>query len=112
MSVQKVVHLLPVPFEIAEIINSFLFKQIAEIAKEKKNKCMEIILGNCQIKRCFFSRIYEINLYSCEGWYIFYKDKEHKIQKILTGVNCTNCGNYISESFYDYHKNIICLCDR
>jgi formylmethanofuran dehydrogenase subunit E len=100
-NVQNTVHLFPVPFELAEIINSFLFFEIKKISKERKNFCLRVMIDYCT-----YSRINEIQYFSNQGWYILLNNG-----KIIMSINCNKCGNYISENnIVAYNKNIVCFC--
>ena len=85
-NVQNTVHLLPVPFEIAEVINGFLFIQIENFIKKKKSEISQII------KQSSFTR--------------------NSILQTFQTMNCGKCGNYINLSRYTKKKgkNIMCSC--
>ena len=99
MNVQKTVHLLPVTFDLAEVINGFLFIEIENFVKKKKCEIMEII------KKSSFSRRDNPD----EWWNIEIVESNHI--HFYDNMNCTKCSNFVNVSRYSKHrKNMMCSC--
>jgi hypothetical protein len=115
---QQTVHLLPVPFELSEIINSFLFEDIKtsktkKFIKMKKRKIVE------KFKNSYCSRNQPRDIYlydnpdACEHWSVHlcewfnYENYDEEVQ--FQAINCKKCGNYKLSSD-DLIQQIVCRC--
>lgn len=116
---QQTVHLLPAPFEVSEIINSFLFedKKTNETKKFIKTKKREIVE---KFENAYCSRnqpnedtyLYE-DPDSCEHWSLHlcewfdYENYDNEVQ--FQAINCQKCGNYKMSSS-ELVEKIVCRC--
>ena len=115
LNIQKTVHLLPITFDVAEIINSFLFIRKEEIIKKLKREICN------QVKsKYYFSRIQnkecQINDHeSTESWFVISRIYSIGYITCISGINCLHCGNY---KYDEWSKKIIqnekiqCICER
>jgi hypothetical protein len=97
-NVQKTVHLLPVSFDVAEIINGFLFIDIETFIKNKKSE----MLNDIQKSNHFID--------TDDGYWRF----TNANQLIMANMMCKKCGNYLKILTFSerkkYKKNILCSC--
>jgi hypothetical protein len=104
MNIQTTVHLLPLPFEVAETINGFLFRSYKSIQQEIIQK---IKLG---FSRATLTQndLTESNFHDDRHWFFeAHGEKECQFQ----GINCRVCGNYLAANTSIKKYNIICYCE-
>jgi len=121
-NIQETIHLLPVPFVLAEEINSYLFydKTTALMRKLHNEKMNEIVekftIAQSSRKRpdpIWFEHIDDViddpfayDSDHCEQWATWLGDG-NEIQ--FQGVNCRFCGNY--KELTDLPLRICCSCN-
>ena len=106
---QQTVHLLPLPFDAADYINSFLFVRIESKIKEIKKEIVK------KIEYALYSRKNNLAFEpdTTEHWALCLSsidgDPWEEIQ--FQGINCGICGNYKCVSMdTDTCENIKCNC--
>jgi hypothetical protein len=107
---QQTVHLLPLPFEISDIVNSFLFYSIETVVKQNKKEIVK------KIKHAYHSRKNnDINYITQEDpdteehWsFMAFCPYEYEVQ--FQAFNCKHCGNYKITDTIEISKNAICVC--
>jgi len=117
MNIAKTVNLLPLPLEVSEIINSFLFKTFERVVKERKCKIVKQISDSyCSRKDICQSEvesdIYAKYIIDIDNIY----DSEYEIYlPFRLVINfCMTCGNYhehphwFNEVILD---KLLCNCD-
>ena len=107
---QQTIHLLPVPFEIADVIISFLFKEIKTFIEEKKREIVEKFKHACYSRKNLAENFSDHNWETREHWAvcldtIYGLGCETQIQ----GINCKICGNY-KHSQIEIKENSKCVC--
>lgn len=92
---QQTVHLLPFPFEVSEIINSFLFYDIENLTKERKKNVVKTINIACSRKNPKDSLCMSRNPDTSEVW-LFRMDPVEQPRSclMLQAISCRKCGNY------------------
>jgi len=111
---QQTVHLLPIPFCTAEIINSYLFIEIKTFIEEKKTEIVDKFKNAC-CSRKYPNDIYDNdNSDNCEHWSICLDHYELHIDTIneiqFQAINCKICGNYKMSSKCTLPKKLECYC--
>jgi hypothetical protein len=109
-NIQQTIRLLPLPYEVVEIINSFCFYDLltAKIRRLKKQICNKF--KKAYSSRAFPNKFwYEKNSDNCEYWVVCLTDRDilqPKIgfidvnlceiysEKSFNAINCASCGNY------------------
>ena len=95
LNVQQTVHLLPIPFEMAELINGYLFETKQSVIERRR---IEYIKEQnvFKIKRSWASRGAMAGTYIVDDaetneqwWFTSYGDEPE-----FHAVNCSVCGNY------------------
>ena len=116
LNVQQTVHLLPVPFETAEIINGYLFETIEAVRLQRKT--IEYIKEEnlFKIKQGWISRALSVSDIiddpeTNEHWWSEpYGLNERQFQ----AVNCRVCGNYKDSNTIDvdslHYEHMRCNC--
>ena len=125
-NIQKTVHLLPTPFDTAEIINSFLFYEIETITKKKKREIVKKFKNACVSSRLTNDEdehwaicLDEIEIINILDDFEFDEEENNEYEEydnyIFEGEvqfqadNCKKCGNYIlSNSIVP--ENAVCYC--
>jgi hypothetical protein len=119
---QQTMHLLPVPFEISEHINSFCFYDVKTVACMKKMKelkkeiCWKFTFANSS--RVNYYGTYEDlppgeTADNCEHWSVDLgcDDMWFAHERQFQATNCKCCGNYKSLSIdQEYPNRIRCNC--
>lgn len=118
-NVQQTVHLLTVPFEVAELINSFLFYSMETVIKETKK------IINYKISNAYYSRKNmpegTIRLGedkdTVEHWAFeaFYTQREYELfygEHQFQAISCKKCGNYKPTIDIIVPKNALCYCTQ
>ena len=106
---QQTVRLLPLPFEVSDIINSFLFYSIETIAKKNKQEIIQKI--NC----AYYSRKNNIlqgidqDEDEDEHW-TFMVFCPYDLELQFQAINCSKCGNYKLSETDEISNKAICLC--
>jgi hypothetical protein len=103
------VHLLPLPFDAADYINSFLFVRIESKIKEIKKEIVK------KFENALYSRKNNLDFEpdTNEHWSICLSSIEDDIydEEQFQGINCGICGNYKEVSMdTDTCENIKCKC--
>jgi hypothetical protein len=104
MNIQTTVHLLPVPFEVAEVINGFLFRSYTSIQQEIIQK---IKLGFSRITLTQHG-LTESDFDDDRHWF-FQAHGKNECQ--FQGTNCRVCGNYLTSNTSINNYDIICYCE-
>lgn len=117
---QQTVHLLPLNFDTADVINSFLFQEITTLIKNKKREIVK------KFKNASYSRKNDSEMFpdyqedqqeNSEIWaicltdkYIPYNEKNEEI--VFQAENCQICGNYKLSWKIEIPENIKCNCSK
>ena len=114
-NVQNTVHLLPVPFEIAEVINGFLFIQIENFIKKKKSEISQIIKQSSFTRKSIYTEdelFWDVQILSYTILNTGYTNILMPRLQSFQAMNCGKCGNYINMLRYTKKKgkNIMCSC--
>lgn len=115
MNISRIVTLLPIPLDVSEIINSYLFMKWEDIVKKSNMKSIRLIrYAMCCNKSESESESKQI--------YTFQIEDDYEYQTYIYHISfCTNCGNYCREQlrpliyfkpFKPLSKKIICNCTR
>lgn len=111
---QQTVHLLPLPFDIGNLINSFLFQEIKTVIENKKKEIVK------KFESASISRKNDDNsdADTIEHWAICltppydddfpYDHSEDEIQ--FQAINCQLCGNYKISENQALPEKIKCYC--
>lgn len=114
-TIQTIVNSLPLPYELSDEINSYLFydKKTAQLIRFIKNK-KKVIVTKFYESLCCSRNIIMDNEY--EYWIVCLTNVNF-INEIITiyepqihGVNCKKCGNYKLTSRDEIPENIKCRC--
>ena len=120
---QQTVHLLPVNFDTADVINSFLFQEITTVIKNKKREIVK------KFKNAYYSRkiisdmlemftgYQEHQQEKSEIWAICLTDRytpyiEKNKEIVFEAKNCQICGNYKLSQKIEIPENITCNCSK
>jgi hypothetical protein len=112
---QQLVRLLDLPYDVTNMINSFLFydSKTGKIRRRQKNIMFQICL---KFENALTSRKYPRGNYhadnsdECEHWAVCLSDHRFvyaNIEVQIQGMNCEKCGNYYN---IDGPFNIQCNC--
>ena len=100
-----ITHLLPLPYDVTNYINGFLFytKKDGELIKMIRNKKKEIcdLFYTHHLYQKYTMFEYRKDFY----YWIFFLSKIQDTNNI-EGYSCSRCGNYLYESY----TRIICAC--
>jgi hypothetical protein len=103
MNIQTTVHLLPLPFELAETINGFLFRSYKSIQQEIIQK---IKLGFSRATLTQYG-LTESDFDNDHWFFQAYGENEFQFQ----AINCCVCGNYLDTNTPINNYDIICYCE-
>ena len=95
----QTVHLLPLPYEITDMINSFCFE---DRIKAKIKKCKRVIYYKFKINRHGKKEYFG-------DWSVWLKNSKTN-ERQFQGLNCLKCGNYIEIGTGNIGVNIKCNC--
>jgi len=106
---QQTVHLLPVPFEVSEIINSFLFQDMETVTKERKKNIVNAINTACSRKNPQGTLCLSRKPDTSEVWTFCVDPSQQQPSGLLIeAYNCTKCGNY-KYSNTEIQRRIECI---
>jgi len=105
---QQTVHLLPLPFDAADYINSFLFVTIESKIKEIKKEIVK------KFENAIYSRKNNLDFEpdTTEHWALSLSTEDDPWEENqFQGINCGICGNYKCVAMdMDTCENIKCKC--
>ena len=110
---QQTVHLLPLPFDAADYINSFLFVRIESKIKEIKKEIVKKFEYACCSRKNNLAneadKEKDNNL--TEYWAVCLSSIDGDLweEKQFLGINCRICGNYKKEEWFNLISEI---CER
>lgn len=107
---QQTVHLLPLPFEVSDIVNSFLFYSIETVVKKKKKEIMQKINNAYQSrKNNVVNYLTEEDPDTEEHWsFMAYCPDQYEVQ--FQAISCKICGNYKISDTVEISKKTVCVC--
>ena len=118
MNISDIVTLLPIPFDVSEIINSFLFMKWEDIVKKSNMKSIRLI----RYASLCCSKSESESESESKQIYTFQIEDDYEYQTYIYHITfCTNCGNYCREQlrpliyfkpFKPLSEKIICKCTR
>jgi len=97
----QIVHLLPFPYEITDIINSFCFE---DIIKAKMKQYKKII--------CYKFKVNEYGRKDDDGHWALWLKNSKVPEKQFQAVHCMNCGNYLITGHGIITQKIKCNCQE
>jgi hypothetical protein len=120
-NIQQTIHLLSLPNDIANYINSYLFydKITGEYRRETRIKMKNVVESfkyACQSRNYSYNTQYQDVNENCEHWAVWMADRRlenlidsNEIQ--IQGMNCKLCGEYIaSGSLLEIPNRARCNC--